>query len=87
MVHDDERRGHSALTFMYAFIKQLRNREHVRRYSILTTRAGWEVLEEQDSRIVRQSCYTDWHRVERARRVFALEVSNLRDQGWETIAD
>jgi hypothetical protein len=72
---------------MYAFIKQIKNRDHVRRYSILPTQSGWEVLQEQDSRVVKQICYTDWHRVERARRAFTLEVSNLRDQGWETIAD
>lgn len=72
---------------MYAFSTRLRNRDHERRYSILPTDSGWEVLEEQDSRVVRQICYTDWHRVERARRFFTLEVSHLREQGWETIAD
>jgi hypothetical protein len=68
---------------MYAFIKELRHRNHTRRYTIQPTESGWQVLEEQDSRIVRQACYTDWHRVERARRAFALEVSQLKAQGWE----
>ncbi|MFN2444657.1 MAG: hypothetical protein ABR606_03585 [Vicinamibacterales bacterium] len=72
---------------MYAFIKQLRNRDHVRRYSILPTGCGWEVLEEQDNRVVRQVCYTDWHRVERARRAFTMEVSNLKNEGWVALAD
>lgn len=72
---------------MYAFQTHLRHRNHERRYTILPTASGWEVREERDRRIVRQSCYTDWHRVERARRVFSLEVSALKDQGWETIAE
>ncbi|MGE3273859.1 MAG: hypothetical protein AB7O67_02020 [Vicinamibacterales bacterium] len=63
-------------------MKSLQNAEHVRRYSIKPTPAGWEVREEEDSRVLRQTCYTDWHRVERARRVFALEMRDLREQGW-----
>ena len=34
--------------------------------------AGWDVREERDSRVVRQSTYTDWHRVERAVQTFEL---------------
>ena len=37
--------------------------------------AGWEVREERDSRIVRQTTYTDWHRVERAVQTFELRGS------------
>jgi hypothetical protein len=50
---------------MYAFTKSLRKAQHVRRYTIQTTSNGWEVKQEQDSEVVRQSCYQDWHRVER----------------------
>jgi hypothetical protein len=72
---------------MYSFVKQLTNAGHVRRYTIAPTGSGWEVSEERDSRVVRRVNYTDWHRVERARRAFTLEVMQLREQGWEAIAD
>jgi hypothetical protein len=67
---------------MYSFQKSLRKADHVRHYSIQTTPSGWEVRAEQDSHIVRQMRYDDWHRVERARRVFALELDSLRENGW-----
>ncbi len=67
---------------MYAFIKSLRHHGHERRFSIQPTSGGWEVREEEDSRVVKQVCYTDWHRVERARRAFTVEMLNLQEQGW-----
>lgn len=72
---------------MDAFNKSLRHRERTRRYSIVPAKAtaGWEVREEEDSRIVRQAHYTDWHRVERARRAIAMEMRALRDQGWAEV--
>jgi hypothetical protein len=70
---------------MYAFAKSLRKAEHVRRYSIQPTATGWELREEQDSRVVRQRSYRDWHRVEHARRVLAQELSHLRDEGWQEV--
>jgi hypothetical protein len=68
---------------MHAFAKSLRHREHTRRFSIVPVGVGWEVREEQDSRVVRRVHYTDWHRVERARRAFTIEVRNLQREGWE----
>jgi hypothetical protein len=66
---------------MYARV--LRKADHIRRFTIHRADAvGWEVREEQDSRIVRTSRYTDWHRVERARMVFAREAALLEDAGW-----
>ena len=53
---------------MYPFVKSLQKADHIRRYSIQPTSAGWEVREEQDSEILRHSFYQDWHRVERALR-------------------
>lgn len=67
---------------MHAFIKLLKNGSHERRFSIRPTGGGWEVREEEDSRVIRQARYTDWHRVERARRAFALEMIDLRQKGW-----
>jgi hypothetical protein len=60
-----------------------RKAEQTRRFTIIDTAdSGWEVQEQQNSRVVRQVHYTDWHRVERARNAFALEAASLADAGW-----
>lgn len=42
---------------------------------VIVTRGtvGWDVREEHDSRVVRQTTYQDWHRVERAMQAFELQ--------------
>jgi hypothetical protein len=65
------------------FTRHLRNADHTRRYSIAETSAGWEVRKEQDSQVIRRVEYTDWHRVERARRSITLEVNALEAAGWQ----
>jgi hypothetical protein len=56
---------------------------HTRRFLIESRGAqGWEVREEQDSAVVRAKLYDDWHRVERARSAFQVEIVNLTEQGW-----
>ena len=67
---------------MMSFTKTLQKDAHTRRYEILFDRAGWHVVEHADSHKVRDAVYTDWHRVERARRALAVEMSSLRDEGW-----
>lgn len=51
---------------------------------MIETRAagGWDVLEEQDRRVVREVHYDDWHRVERQLNVFAMRVESLKNEGW-----
>ena len=51
---------------------------------LIETRAagGWDVLEEQDRRVVREVHYDDWHRVERQLSVFAMRVEILKNEGW-----
>jgi hypothetical protein len=44
---------------------------------------GWEVREEQDSRVISRVRYTDWHRVERARTAFANQALSLELLGWK----
>lgn len=39
-------------------------------------------MEEEDSLVVSRKVYDDWHRVERARRVFAQEAEALCQAGW-----
>jgi hypothetical protein len=64
------------------FTRNLRNADHTRRFSIQVTPSGWEVRREEDSRVVRRTELHDWHRVERARRSIALEVTELEAAGW-----
>lgn len=67
---------------MTPFAKTLRKDSHVRHYEIRRDAHGWRVVEEADSRVVRDLVYDDWHRVERARRAFLIETATLRDEGW-----
>jgi hypothetical protein len=55
------------------FSSELSHDGHTRRLTITRSGAGWEIREEHDSRIVRTTNCSDWHRVERARQMFALE--------------
>jgi hypothetical protein len=66
------------------FSIRLRRAEHVRRYTIRSTRgSGWEVSLEEDRTLTRHVRYDDWHRVERALAMFRREVADLAAQGWE----
>jgi hypothetical protein len=60
---------------------------HVRHYSIQRAgSAGWEVKLKADQRLARLDNYRDWHRVERARAVFASEVMELKARGWQVVS-
>jgi hypothetical protein len=68
---------------MTMFAKELTQAGHTRRFVISEAGAsGWEVRVEQDDRIVRQNCYTDWHRVERALTVLSDQIGELEREGW-----
>ena len=71
---------------MYAFTKKLQHLDHTLHYSIVATDEGWELREERDSRLVRHAHFQDWHRVERATRVIAIELDDLRTKGWTEVA-
>ena len=65
------------------YLRTLSNAQQTRRFTIQKIgAAGWEVREEQDSRIVRSATYQDWHRVERAQMAFAREAARLENDGW-----
>ena len=69
---------------MQMFAKELTQAGHTRRFSVTEAGGlGWEVREEQDSQLVRQVRYTDWHRVERALTVITRQVRALEQAGWE----
>ena len=64
------------------FARTLVKAPHVRRFTITQQpQNGWEVRDESDAAI-RSLYYEDWHRVERARRAFALEAQALHALGW-----
>ena len=74
------RKGAGAVMMNYS--RTLQKNAHTRRYEIVFEAAGWRVVEHADSEVVRAAVYTDWHRVERARRAFDIEMSSLRAEGW-----
>ena len=55
---------------------------HTKRFSITDTGRAWVIIEEEDSAVVRRVVYDDWHRVERARKLFVRTVATLRQNGW-----
>jgi hypothetical protein len=65
------------------FNHRLEHQGRTRGFMIETRAAGgWDVLEEQDRRVVREVHYDDWHRVERQLNVFAMRVEILKNEGW-----
>jgi hypothetical protein len=67
---------------MTTYEQTLRKDNHTRRFEIRVGDKGWRVVTRADSTVLRDAVYTDWHRVERARRALTIEVSSLRDEGW-----
>jgi hypothetical protein len=72
---------------MQMFRKELTQAGHTTRFTVTEAGPlGWEVTVEQDSRVVRQVCYTDWHRVERALMRLTHQVVKLEEQGWRELS-
>jgi hypothetical protein len=67
------------------FETRLHHDGHTRRFAIAETGGAWEVRTEEDSRLVRQVRYDDWHRVERAMMSIRIEVKTLENAGWVVI--
>jgi hypothetical protein len=63
--------------------REFTNAGHVERVTVTAREGGWDLREERNDRVVRTVRYTDWHRVERAVRVFetrnAIDGSERRD--------
>jgi hypothetical protein len=62
--------------------RQLRQAGHTRRYEIREQGGAWEVRAVLDTHVLKHARYDDWHRVERARLRFDLEVMSLEERGW-----
>jgi hypothetical protein len=57
---------------------------HTRRATVTRAQGGWLFREEDDTRLVRQVTYTDWHRVERAIRAFEALPDDASGDGYST---
>jgi hypothetical protein len=43
------------------------------------------VRDVQDEQVLKQVCYTDWHRVERAQQMFNVLIEELEGRGWASV--
>jgi hypothetical protein len=69
------------------FTKELTLAGHSRRFSISSKGdAGWEVRDVHDEQVLKQVCYTDWHRVERAQQIFNILIDELESDGWAAVS-
>jgi hypothetical protein len=65
------------------YTRIFRKAAQTRRFTVTPAiSSGWHVRDEQDSHIIRNALYHDWHRVERAMMTFAREALTLQDAGW-----
>jgi len=55
---------------------------HIHRFVVRTDATGWNVREEEDATVIRQSHRDDWHRVERAVQRFEHTAMALKEDGW-----
>jgi hypothetical protein len=55
---------------------------HVHRFVVTPDLEGWDVLEEEDSTVLRRVHRKDWHRVERDTRLFEITAFTLKREGW-----
>ena len=70
------------------FSLNLHRNEKVRKYSIAQAGpSGWEVRLEENNHLERLDHYNDWHRVERALKLFEREVLELEEHGWHVVTN
>lgn len=50
--------------------KEFKQAGRVVRFTVTRSPLGWDVRQERDNTIVKESHYSDWHRVERAVQTF-----------------
>jgi hypothetical protein len=62
--------------------RELKRDGHVHKFLVRPNVDGWEVLEEQDARVVHRVIRDDWHRVERDAMLFGVTAASLRQTGW-----
>ena len=62
------------------FVRERVQSGHTLKFTITRGVVGWDVREVRDAEVVREVTYTDWHRVERAMRVFELGERDAAEQ-------
>jgi hypothetical protein len=62
--------------------RELINSGHSHRFIVMSDVNGWEVREEEDSRLIKRVHREDWHRVERDTRLFEMTARTLKGNGW-----
>jgi hypothetical protein len=65
-----------------AFSHSLTYHGHVHRFVVTRDLEGWEVLEDEDSTVLRRVHREDWHRVETDTRLFEITALTLKRDGW-----
>lgn len=55
---------------------------HVHRFVVTSDVHGWEVIEEEDSAVLKRVHREDWHRVERDAWLFQVRACTLTREGW-----
>jgi len=56
--------------------RQYRQGAHLFRLVVFRTGHGWELQEERDYKVIKMTRHSDWHRVERAIRLFELRETS-----------
>ena len=65
------------------FTLDLTDGAHRRHFAVeRVANLGWQVCEESETEIIRQTTLSDWHRVELAIRAFNVEAAALTRNGW-----
>ena len=68
------------------YTRLLLNSAHSMKFTVkCDDKPGWQVSEEEDSRVVLSVRYRDWHRVERAMKIFADKATSLLKRGWTEV--
>ena len=63
--------------------RQLMNHgEHVHRFVVTRDLEGWDVLEEEDTVVLKRVHRGRWQRVEADVQLFEMKVESLKDEGW-----
>jgi hypothetical protein len=62
--------------------RHLNSHGHLHRFVITHNLEGWDVREEEDSIVLRQTHRDDWHRVERDIQLFEIRALALKRAGW-----
>lgn len=64
----------------------LQKARQVRRFSIRKQGVGWEVVDADETHVLKRLLLSDWHRVERQMASIKTLEAELQRQGWQKTA-